>query len=100
MTPRRPSRRQGETAMLVKMRRDATRDEVAAVEDKLHGLGFKTGKMVGEEITLVGGDGDISKLPVGEIEEVGGVEQMIPILRAYKREAAKGKPDRPLYQKV
>ena len=32
--------------MLVKMRRDATRDEVAAVEDKLHTLGFKTGKMV------------------------------------------------------
>jgi hypothetical protein len=28
--------------MLVKMRRDATRDEVTAVEDKLHGLGFKT----------------------------------------------------------
>ena len=40
--------------MLVKMRRDATADEVKAVEGKLHGLGFKTGKMVGEEITLVG----------------------------------------------
>src|SRR5438093_8872329 len=59
--------------MLVKMRRDATRDEVAAVEDKLHGLGFKTGKMVGEEITLVGVYGDISKLPVGEILDPGDV---------------------------
>ena len=37
--------------MLVKMRPDATPDEVAAVEAKVHGLGFKTGKMVGEEIT-------------------------------------------------
>src|SRR2546425_14347 len=86
--------------MLVKMRRDATRDEVAAVEDKLHGLGFKTGKMVGEEITLVGVYGDISKLPVGEIEELAGVEQLIPISRAYKRAAQKGAPDRPIYQTV
>src|SRR2546428_1939434 len=86
--------------MLVKMRRDVTRDEVAAVEDKLHGLGFKTGKMVGEEITLVGVYGDISKLPVGEIEELAGVEELIPISRAYKRAAQKGTPDRPIYQTV
>src|SRR5216117_3247625 len=86
--------------MLVKMRRDATRDEVAAVEDKLHTLGFKTGKMVGEEITLVGVYGDISTLPVGEIEELPGVEQLIPISRAYKRAAQKGAPDRPIYQTV
>src|SRR5213596_2677165 len=82
------------------MRRDATRDEVAAVEDKLHTLGFKTGKMVGEEITLVGVYGDISTLPVGEIEELPGVEQLIPISRAYKRAAQKGAPDRPIYQTV
>jgi 3-deoxy-7-phosphoheptulonate synthase len=86
--------------MLVKMRRDATPDEVAAVEGKLHGLGFKTGKMVGEEITLVGVYGDISRLPVGEIEELAGVEQLIPISRAYKRVAQKGTPERPLYQAV
>jgi 3-deoxy-7-phosphoheptulonate synthase len=86
--------------MLVKMRRDATADEVAAVEEKLHGLGFKTGKMVGEEITLVGVYGDISRLPVGEIEELAGVEQLIPISRAYKRVAQKGTPERPLYQQV
>src|SRR5881396_1876378 len=86
--------------MLVKMRRDATRDEVAAVEDKLHGLGFKTGKLVGEEITLVGVYGDISRLPVGEIEELAGVEQLIPISKAYKRAAQKGAPDRPIYQTV
>src|SRR2546421_6508499 len=86
--------------MLVKMRPDATPDEVAAVEGKLHGLGFKTGKMVGEEITLVGVYGDISQLPVGEIEELAGVEQLIPISRAYKRAAQKGTPERPLYQEV
>ncbi len=86
--------------MLVKMRRDATRDEIAAVEQKVHGLGFKTGKMVGEEITLVGVYGDITRLPVAEIEEMAGVETLIPISRAYKRAAQKGPPERPIYQTV
>src|SRR5262245_53536810 len=86
--------------MLVKMRPDASADEIAAVEAKLHGLGFKTGKLVGTEITLVGVYGDISRLPVGEIEELAGVEQLIPISRAYKRAAQKGTPGRPIHQTV
>jgi 3-deoxy-7-phosphoheptulonate synthase len=86
--------------MLVKMRRDATSDEVGAVEKKLHGLGYKTGKMVGEEITLIGVYGDISRLPVGEIAELAGVERLIPISRAYKRVAQKGTPEAPIYQTV
>ena len=86
--------------MLVKMRRDAVADEVGAVEQKLHALGFKTGKMVGEEITLIGVYGDISRLPIGEIEELPGVETLIPISRAYKRAAQKGSPERPIYQPV
>src|SRR5262245_2579670 len=96
----RQSPRPRRTPMLVKMRSDATPDEVAAVEGKLHGLGFKTGKMVGEEITLIGVYGDISRLPTGEIEELAGVAQLIPISRAYKRASQKGGPERPLYQTV
>jgi 3-deoxy-7-phosphoheptulonate synthase len=86
--------------MLVKMRRDATPDEVVAIEQKLHGLGFKTGKMIGEEITLIGVYGDISRLPVSEIEELAGVERLIPISRAYKRVAQKGQPGRLIHQTV
>ncbi|MBI4527800.1 MAG: 3-deoxy-7-phosphoheptulonate synthase [Deltaproteobacteria bacterium] len=76
--------------MLVKMSRDATPEEVTAVEEKLHALNYKTGKMVGEEITLIGVYGDISQLPVVEIQEMGGVDTLIPISRAYKRVAQKG----------
>lgn len=86
--------------MLVKMRRDASADEVRTVEQRLHDLGFRTGRLEGEEITLVGVYGDISKLPVGEIAELPGVEQLIPISRAYKRVAQKGTPQRPIYQTV
>jgi 3-deoxy-7-phosphoheptulonate synthase len=76
--------------MIVKMSRRATPEEVAAVEARLHELGYKTGKMVGEEITLIGAYGDISQLPVVEIQEMGGVDTLIPISRAYKRAAQKG----------
>jgi 3-deoxy-7-phosphoheptulonate synthase len=86
--------------MLVKMRRDATPDEIATVEQKLHDLGFKTGKLEGVEITLVGVYGDISRLPQGEIAELAGVEQLIPISRAYKRVAQKGTPGHAIYNTV
>lgn len=86
--------------MLVKMRPGASTDEVRAVEDRLKGLGFKTGIMVGEEITLVGIYGDISRLPSGEIEEMAGVEVLIPISKAYKRAAQKGAPGHPVHQRV
>jgi 3-deoxy-7-phosphoheptulonate synthase len=86
--------------MLVKMRADATPEEIGTVEARLHDLGFKTGKLEGEEITLVGVYGDISKLPVGEIAELAGVEQLIPISRAYKRAAQKGTPEHPIHQTV
>jgi len=86
--------------MLVKMRRDATREEIDAVETKLHGLGFETGKMVGEEITLIGAYGDITRLPQGEIAELPGVDVLIPISRAYKRAAQKGTAERPIFQTV
>lgn len=86
--------------MLVKMSSAATAKEIAAVEKKLHGLGYKTGKMVGEEITLIGVYGDISRLPVIEIQEMGGVEGLIPISRSYKRAAQKGSAGNLFYRTV
>ena len=78
--------------MLVKMRREAPAAEIKTVEQKLHDLGFKTGRLEGTEITLIGVYGDITTLPKGEIEELPGVEQLIPISRAYKRAARRALP--------
>ncbi len=78
--------------MLVKMRPDASTDETQAVEAKLEDLGFRLGKMVGDQITLIGVYGDITRLPTSEIEEMAGVETLIPISRSYKRAAQKGDP--------
>lgn len=86
--------------MIVKMTKRATPEEVTAVENKLHEWGYKTGKMVGEEITLIGVYGDITRLPKGEVQEMGGVESLIPISRAYKRVAQKGAPGNLIHQTV
>ena len=86
--------------MLIKMTKRATAEEVVAIENKLHDWGFKTGKMIGEEITLIGVYGDITRLPTGEVQEMGGVESLIPISRAYKRVAQKGSPGNLIHQTV
>ena len=86
--------------MLIKMTKRATQEEVVAVENRLRGWGYKTGKMVGEEITLIGVYGDITRLPTGEVQEMGGVESLIPISRAYKRAAQKGSPGNLIHQTV
>jgi len=55
--------------MIVKMSSIATDAEVTAIETKLHALGYKTGKMIGEQVTLIGVYGDISRLPQEELAE-------------------------------
>jgi 3-deoxy-7-phosphoheptulonate synthase len=86
--------------MIVKMTKRATPEEVAAVESKLHEWGYKTGKMVGEELTLIGVYGDITRLPTGEVQEMGGVDSLIPISRSYKRVAQKGEPGNLIHRSV
>jgi 3-deoxy-7-phosphoheptulonate synthase len=86
--------------MIIKMSPVATSEEVEAIETKLHGLGYKTGKMIGEMVTLIGVYGDISRLPQGELAQMPGVERLIPISRAYKRAAQKGDALNPIRQTV
>jgi 3-deoxy-7-phosphoheptulonate synthase len=86
--------------MIVKMSSIATDAEVQAIEAKLHALGYKTGKMIGEQVTLIGVYGDIFRLPQEEIAQMPGVERLIPISRAYKRAAQKGDPLHPVRSQV
>ena len=86
--------------MIVKMSPVATPPEIEAIEARLHQLGYKTGKMVGEQVTLIGVYGDISQLPQDELEQMPGVERLIPISRAYKRAAQKGDPLHPIHSQV
>jgi len=82
--------------MIVKMSSAATAEEIGAVESKLRDLGYKTGKMVGEAVTLIGVYGDIFNLPQDTLAQMPGVERLIPISRTYKRAAQKGDPLHPI----
>jgi 3-deoxy-7-phosphoheptulonate synthase len=82
--------------MIIKMQTVATPDEIAGVEAKLHTLGYTTGKMIGEPVTLIGVYGDIFRLPQEELAQMPGVERLVPISRAYKRVAQKGEPGQPI----
>ena len=86
--------------MIVKMSKRVTPAEITAVEERLQSWGYKTGKMIGEEITLIGVYGDITRLPTGELREMGGVDGLIPISKAYKRVAQKGTPENLLHSSV
>jgi 3-deoxy-7-phosphoheptulonate synthase len=86
--------------MIVKMSHVATAKEIDAVESKLHKLGYKTGKMIGEQVTLIGVYGDIFKLPQDDVAQMPGVERLIPISRAYKRAAQKGDALNPIHSTV
>ncbi|MCC6766448.1 MAG: 3-deoxy-7-phosphoheptulonate synthase [Deltaproteobacteria bacterium] len=86
--------------MIIKMQTVATPDEIAAVEARVHALGYTTGKMVGEQVTLIGVYGDISRLPSDELGQMPGVDRLIPISRAYKRVAQKGDPLKPIHVPV
>ncbi|MCC6849369.1 MAG: 3-deoxy-7-phosphoheptulonate synthase [Deltaproteobacteria bacterium] len=86
--------------MIIKMQTVATPDEIAAIEARVHALGYTTGKMVGAQVTLIGVYGDISRLPTDELGQMPGVERLIPISRAYKRAAQKGDPLKPIHVPV
>ena len=86
--------------MIIKMQSRATPAEVKAVEERLHKLGYKTGKMVGDQVTLLGVYGDIFNLPQDDIQQMPGVERLIPISRAYKRAAQKGDALNPIHSTV
>lgn len=58
--------------VLIKMTKWRTAEEIISVENKRHHWSFKTGKMIGEEITLVRGYGDITRLPTDEVRERAG----------------------------
>ncbi|WRP18561.1 3-deoxy-7-phosphoheptulonate synthase [Carboxydochorda subterranea] len=74
------------------LRPDATADQLEAIVDKLHTLGFKTHISRGTERTIVGVIGDRRPEHVSQIEAMAGVERVVPILRPFKLAAREFQP--------
>jgi 3-deoxy-7-phosphoheptulonate synthase len=76
--------REGADAMIVVMKRGASRAEVAAVVARLESLGFAAHLSEGKERTVIGAIGDKSALTAASLEAMPGVERLVPIRQPFK----------------
>ncbi len=75
------------------MEADASPDQVEAVENKIRALGYKVHEIVGVERKVIGAVGDErGKDQLQALESMSGVENVIPILKAYKLASREVKP--------
>jgi 3-deoxy-7-phosphoheptulonate synthase len=79
--------------MIIVMEADASPDQVEAVENKIRALGYKVHEIVGVERKVIGAVGDErGKDQLQALESMSGVENVIPILKAYKLASREVKP--------
>ena len=70
--------------MIVVMKHDATRTQIANVSARIEQWGCQTHVSAGEEHTIIGIIGNGRPLDREQIERMSGVERTVPILRPYK----------------
>ncbi len=70
--------------MIVVMDKNATRQEIDQVLDRLQDLGFQIHLSEGVERTIIGAIGDKAILNEVALEAMPGVEKIVPILQPYK----------------
>lgn len=70
--------------MIVVMRQDATRAQVASIEARLRELGFGVQTIIGEKRIVIGATGDKRDIVLGMVNAWEGVERAVPILQPYK----------------
>ena len=70
--------------MLIVMKPTATEDEIAAVIQRVEGVGARAHVSRGEEVTLIGAVGDREHVARIEPDAMHGVDHVVPILKPYK----------------
>ena len=70
--------------MLVVMKPDATMSEISGVIKAIESLGFKPHPTRGSDRTIVGVTEAIGSVDLGFLEKTDGVDQVLPISKAYK----------------
>jgi len=79
--------------MLIVMKADATRDEVAAVEARVRELGFTPNEVPGATRLAIGITGNQGPLDPGLFNVLSGVAEAVPISRPWKLVSREVKPD-------
>ena len=87
--------------MIVVMKSDATKEQVAHVVDLVREMGLKDNVIVGEERTVIACVGNDRLKDKTRMETVAGVDKVMPILAPYKMASREVHPDRsviPLFE--
>ncbi len=79
--------------MIIVMHRNATPEQIEAVEKRIVELGYSPHPIRGVERTVIGAVGREDKSPLQGIETMDGVESAIPILKPYKLVGREFKPE-------
>src|SRR5580704_4650553 len=70
--------------MIIVLRPDSTEQQIDHILERIRELGFKPHLSRGEARTIIGVIGDEDKLQVEPLAAIPGVEQVLPILKAFK----------------
>jgi 3-deoxy-7-phosphoheptulonate synthase len=70
--------------MIIVVRPDATEGQIQHILDRVKELGFQTHYSRGEHRTIIGVIGDETKPQSETLAAIPGVEQLVPIMKAYK----------------
>src|SRR6476660_6711674 len=70
--------------MLVVMKAHATPEQVDAVCAKIESLGYRAHSIPGAERTAIGITGNRGEVEPGTLEEMPGVQEVIPVTKSYK----------------
>lgn len=70
--------------MIIVLKPDSTEEQIQHVLDRIHDLGFMPHVSRGVSRTIIGVIGDESKLQAQPLKAIVGVEQVVPIMKAFK----------------
>ncbi|HEV3445091.1 MAG TPA: 3-deoxy-7-phosphoheptulonate synthase, partial [Gemmataceae bacterium] len=70
--------------MIIVVRPNSTREQINHILDRIAELGFKPHISQGEHRTIIGVIGDENKLQAEPLAAIPGVEQVLPIMKAFK----------------
>jgi 3-deoxy-7-phosphoheptulonate synthase len=70
--------------MIIVVRPHSTREQIDHILERIQELGYKPHISQGERRTIIGVIGDENKLQVEPLAAIPGVEQVLPILKAFK----------------
>lgn len=80
--------------MVIVMHPDATKEQVESVVARVREMGLKDHVIVGTDLTVVAVIGDDRKKDQGVLEQLAGVDRVVPILHPYKIAAFESKRKR------